>query len=263
MDDITLPSHGSVKECKDRLAKHQKQVRSTYEDNKWEENKVIFRNEPEQPNTDALVIVEERLMYAVCSSKGQIIRIATQRNAIGLQADATTVKRYADNWNHIWSMPIVKREIAVCNNDGITLLSFETVMCKDIVENMVPRTCSAYKNGLLFTCKDDQKVYLWKDERVETFAGSNEKGSLDGTVAYARFHTPTGLCFEFDHAVYVTDYRFGSIRQITTLKHTASFLRALNKLIDAFFIHDKHRNYKEKTLEEALLHGVLTFVSIF
>ena len=74
--------------------KHQKQVRSTYEDNKWEENKAIFRNEPEQPNTDALVFVEERLMYAACLSKGQIIRIATQRNAVGLQADATTVKRY-------------------------------------------------------------------------------------------------------------------------------------------------------------------------
>ena len=217
-----------------------------------EENKVIFRNEPEQPNTDALVIVEKRLIYAACPSKGQIIRIAMQRNAIGLQADATTVKRYADNWNHIWSMSIVKSEIAVCHNDGITLLSLKTVMCKDIVDNMVSRTCSTYKNGLLFTFKDDQKAHLWKDERVEMFAGSDEKVSRDGTVTFARFHTPTGLCFEFDHVVYVADYRFGSIRQITTLKHTTLFLRALNKLIDAFTIHDKHRNYKEKILEEAI-----------
>ena len=149
-------------------------------------------------------------------------------------------------------MSIVKSEIAVCHDNGITLLSLEIVMCKDIVENMVPRTCYAYKNGLLFTCKDDQKVYFWKDERVETFAGSGEKGSRDGTLIYAQFHTPTGLCVEFDHVVYVADYRFGSIRQITTLKHTASFLRALNKLIDAFSIHDKHRNYTEKTLEEAI-----------
>ena len=87
------------------MAKHQKQVRSTYDDNKCEKNKLIFRNEPEQ--SDALVIVVERLMFAACPSKGQIIRIAAQRNAIGLQADATTVKRYADNWNDIWSMSIV------------------------------------------------------------------------------------------------------------------------------------------------------------
>ena len=133
-------------------------------------------------------------MYAACPSKGQIIRIAAQRNAIGLQADATTVKRYADNWNHIWSMSIVKSEMAVCHDDGITLLSLETVMCKDIVENMVPRICSAYKNGLLFICKDDQKLYLWKDEGVETFAGSDKTGSRDGTVTYSQFHTPTGLC---------------------------------------------------------------------
>ena len=101
MDEITLPSHGSIKECKDRLAKYQKQVRSTYEDNKWDENKVIFRNEPEQPKTDALVVVDERLMYAASPSKGQVIKIATQRNSIGLQADATAVKVYADNWNHV------------------------------------------------------------------------------------------------------------------------------------------------------------------
>ena len=132
------------------------------------------------------------------------------------------------------------------------LVSLETVMCKEIVENMVPRTCSAYKNGLLFTCKDDQKAYLWKDERMETFAGSDENGSRNDTVAYARFHTPTRLCVEFDHVVYVADYGFGPMRQITTLKHTASFLHALNKVIDAFSIHDKHRNYKEKTLEEAI-----------
>lgn len=108
MDEITIPSHGSVKECKDRLAKHQKQVRSTYENNNWDENEVIFKNEPEQPKTDALVVVDERLMYAACPSKGHIIRIATQRNSIGLQADATTVTIYADNWNHIWSMSIIK-----------------------------------------------------------------------------------------------------------------------------------------------------------
>ncbi len=91
-------------------------------------------------------------------------------------------------------MSIVKSEMAVCHDDGITLLSLETVMCKDIVENMVPRICSAYKNGLLFTCKDDQKLYLWKDEGVETFAGSDETGSRDGTVTYSQFHTPTVLC---------------------------------------------------------------------
>jgi hypothetical protein len=44
----------------------------------------------------------------------------------------------------------------------------------------------------------------------------------------------------------------GSIQMLTTLKNTASFLKAVGKLSTAFSVHEKHQSYNTRTMDEAI-----------
>ena len=87
---------------------------------------------------------------------------------------------------------------------------------------------------------------------MTTFTGDCEGESRDGTAQFSRFYQISGICVEFDHVVYLSDYATGSIRMLTTLKNTASFLTAVGKLSTAFSIHEKHQPYDTKTMDEAI-----------
>ena len=67
------------------------------------------------------------------------------------------------------------------------------------------------------------------------------------------FFSPTGICTEFNHVVYVCDYKTGSIHQITILKQTASFLTVIRNLVDAFSVHEKHKKNETKLLQDAIV----------
>ena len=58
---------------------------------------------------------------------------------------------------------------------------------------------------------------------------------------------------KFSISMYVCDYKTGSIRQITTMKETASSLKAIRNLFDAFSVHEKHKKYETKLLQDAIV----------
>ena len=53
--------------------------------------------------------------------------------------------------------------------------------------------------------------------------------------------------------VYVFDQITGSIKMITTLTRTATFLNSINYLIQTFSVHEKHNHYDLKTIPEAIV----------
>ena len=116
----------------------------------------------------------------------------------------------------------------------------------------IPRYGHVYKEGFLFTSDGDHRLYFWQSSQITTFAGGCESGSRDGTAQFARFYELSAISVEFDHVVYLSDYATGSIRMITTLKNTSSFLEAVGKLATAFSVHEKHQNYDTKTMDEAI-----------
>ena len=61
---------------------------------------------------------------------------------------------------------------------------------------------------------------------VSTLAGSGERGSADGTGAFATFSTPSGVAVGADGALYVADYGSNKIRKITFGDPTTTVLTA-------------------------------------
>ncbi len=93
-------------------------------------------------------------------------------------------------------------------------------MCKDIVENMVPRICSAYKMVFYSSARMTRRCGKMREWKHLQAAMKQGVGMVQWRIL-SPIHQPDSV--EFDHVVNVADYRFGSIREITTLKHTASF----------------------------------------
>ena len=64
---------------------------------------------------------------------------------------------------------------------------------------------------------------------------------------------------ELDHVVYVCDAQTNSIKILTSLKQTATFLNAVGKIYKAFSVHEKHQPYSLFSIQEAveLVSGTL------
>ena len=60
------------------------------------------------------------------------------------------------------------------------------------------------------------------------------------------------MTVEFDNIIYVCDRSVGSVQIITTLKEAVQFLDGLQYLAKAFFVHEQHRAYAPKSLDEAI-----------
>ena len=59
-----------------------------------------------------------------------------------------------------------------------------------ILAEIVLRDGCSCKDGVLFTCKNDQRVLSLQEDGAQIFAGTKEEGR-NGTTEYASFYTPT------------------------------------------------------------------------
>ena len=146
----------------------------------------------------------------------------------------------------------MNKQLIVSHNGDVSLIDFDSNAVSQILSaQFLPKYLAAYKDGFLFTSK--HCMYFWKTSVMELLAGqAAEEGSRDGPASYFRFYEATGIAVEFDNVVYVCDRSVGSIKIITELKETAKFLGGLQSIINAFSVHEKHRSYSLKTLDEAI-----------
>ena len=75
---------------------------------------------------------------------------------------------------------------------------------------------------------------------------------MDGTAKRCQFYEPTGLAVEFDHNIYVCDFRSGAIKLITALKNTVKVLSSDGKFYNVFSIHEKGHRYESCSIMEAI-----------
>ena len=108
-----------------------------------------------------------------------------------------------------------------------------------------------FKEAFLFTTSNDNQMFYYNFDEVQTFAGGGKDSSRAGAALYSRFYTTTGIAVEFDNVIYISDSSTGSINFITPWKRTAEFLDALHCLAKAYSLHEKHASYSLKTVEEA------------
>ena len=114
------------------------------------------------------------------------------------------------------------------------------------------KSLATYKDGFMFIASK-KYIYFCNSFGIEVFADKGGKeGSRDGTVSYRRIYEATWIAVEFVNVIYVCDQSVGSVKIITTLKEPVQFLDGLQCLVNVFSVHEKHRSYAFKSLDEAI-----------
>lgn len=84
--------------------------------------------------------------------------------------------------------------------------------------------------------KENMHIEKWLPEQ---FHSKWYQGNSDGIVSSYQLYQPTGICIEFDNAVYFTNYGTASVKITSALSHTGNFLEAIGKLMKAYSSHKK------------------------
>ncbi len=249
-----LSAIGTLKECKTRLSDYQKSIKRLYQENKWNSAEINFPGN-NHLLFDDIAIVDKDLLFAACFSNRSIVQINLVFDSVGIQGAISTILLYSQCWERVYDLILFKSQLVIFYGKGVLFLNLETRTTVIVIpdsSSFLPRRGCVFKDGFLFLCKDDHRLHFWRSSGVTTFAGDKESGSRDGTAQYARFYRPSGIAVEFNNVVYVCDYDVGSIRMLTTLKNTATFLKSIGKLSSAFSIHEKHQKYELSTIDEAI-----------
>ena len=145
----------------------------------------------------------------------------------------------------------MKKQLIISHSVGALFMDLESHSVSQILSvQYKPKSLVTYKDGLLFTTSQ-KSVYFWKSPSIDVFAGKEEEEiSRDGTISYCRFYEAAGITVEFDNIIYVYDRSVGSV--LKALKEAVQFLDGLQYLAKAFFVHEQHRAYAPKSLDEAI-----------
>ena len=79
---------------------------------------------------------------------------------------------------------------------------------------------SPFKDGFLFSTSNDSQLFYYKFDKVQSFAGGEERSCRDGTALYSQFYIATGTTIQLDNVVYVSDSLNGFIKLTTPLKRS-------------------------------------------
>ena len=119
---------------------------------------------------------------------------------------------------------------------------------------------------ILFSEPEARKVFVYDifTKNLRAFAGNGNNELTGGPCLDASFRQRSGLAVEFDNVTHVTDAMSASLSMITTTNDTVIFLKKVGALYDAFSIHERGKEYKRCTLEEAhcLISNCVTTLEI-
>ena len=219
-----------------------------------EENSILFCSgkDVSRYHVNAITFLDHETMYVTFDSERIVAICSLTFNSVGIEANFSIVETCDESWLKISEIEIMNKQLIFSHNGGVSLRDLESNAVSQILSaQFLPKYLAAYKDGFLFTSK--HCMYFWKTSVMELLAGqAAEEGSRDGSASYFRFYEATGIAVEFDNVVYVCDRSVGSIKIIAELKETAKFLGGLQSIINAFSVHEKHRSYSLKTLDEAI-----------
>ena len=114
------------------------------------------------------------------------------------------------------------------------------------------QVCSKGKD-ILFSEPEARKVFAYDifTKNLRVFAGNGNNELTGGPCLDASFRQRSGLAVQFDNVTHVTDAMSASLSMTTTTNDTVIFLKNVGALYDAFSIHERRKEYKRCTLEEA------------
>ena len=137
-----------------------------------------------------------------------------------------------------------------CNLDSVIverLLRNSSDSCKEI------KRLYGYEGNIVFTDNKDQKVKTFNplSATVETLLGTGHEGTADGTKESCSFTQVHANC-SFQNTIFVSDIAAGTIKLVSGLTGTVSFLRNLGCLYDSFGIGAHTIDAVQLSLQDAV-----------
>ena len=139
----------------------------------------------------------------------------------------------------------------ICNLSSLEV----DILLKNNSESCVEiKTLCEFENEIAFTDLGDRKVKLFcpAEKTVKTLLGSGQEGARDGTDETCFFTQVHGIC-SLEKTLFVSDaVAAGTIKLVSGLSGTVSFLQALGSLYDSFGIRAQSTEKTDMSLQDAV-----------
>ena len=256
-NQLKLSSLGTVREIKSRIEGHFKRIELKYDGLLVSKEDIVFSKNDNQPSFEAMVCVDNKLLYATKNSVGdqrEVVQLILQSDGVGLECNEEhAIVSCDEEWGKVHSMCISENSLFLSNQRGISRIDLTTRQ-HSLILHAPNDPCKLTKFGpdLLFSNQKSCSVWKLRSTGEEDVFAGKEEGSFDGPVTTCCFKQPMGIATEFDSVVYVCDAQTNSIKLLSKMNHCAKFLRAIDAIYEAFSVHNKGGSYEKKTTEEAI-----------
>jgi len=252
---FSLPLDGTVPVLRKRLAVHLQTLAAEIGNSKF-----VQVHPPLEKPTSICAASEDILLCADDTQRG-VFQVRLHYNGVGISGTEMKLVNYLTGISSVLSMEVFKRKVyfaAVGVVGGLyvwNLSSLEVdILLKNNSESCVEiKTLCEFENGIAFTDLGDRKVKLFcpAEKTVKTLLGSVQEGTSDGTDETCSFTQVHGIC-SLEKTLFVSDVAAGTIKLVSGLSGTVSFLQALGSLYDSFGIRAQSTEKTDMSLQDAV-----------
>ena len=164
-NQLTLSSLGTVREIKSRIEGHLKNTELKYDGLLVSKEDIVFPRNDNQPLFDAMVCVDNKLLYATKNSVGdqrQVVQLILQSDGVRLECNEEhAIVSCDEDWGKVHSMCINENCLFLSNQRGISTIDLTTRQ-HSLILDAPNDPCKLTKFGpdLLFTNRKSCSV--WK-----------------------------------------------------------------------------------------------------
>lgn len=251
-----MSTEGTVAQLRERLKKHLDELQTSHKRTEHSIAGVSL----ERPS--ALCALSDGILLVADDGSGCFKQVWLNFDGVGIQGTSTTLARYPQ------PMSVISIAFSKENNcafftasgrlGGIFKLELSSRQVSTVLRNSEPHSrerdiaCVAVdeEGALYFTDMKSRQVWKMDSDGLSVHAGKGQQGAADGSVLFAEFSQPYGICCE-GRTQHVTDASTGCVKLVSPLDGTTEFLKHLGDLYRNFGVHFKGQNASHASLVDA------------
>ena len=252
---FSLPLDGTVPVLRKRLTMHLQTLAAEIGNSKF-----VQVNPPLEKPTSICAVSEDILLCADDTQRG-VFQVQLHYNGVGISGTGMKLVNYPTGISSVLSMEVLERKVyfaavgAVGSLYVYNLSSLEVdILLKNNSESCVEiKTLCEFENEITFTDLGDRKVKLFcpAEKTLKTLLGSGQEGASDGTDETCSLTQVHGIC-SLEKTLFVSDVAAGTIKLVSGLSGTVSFLQTLGSLYDSFGIRAQSTEKTGMSLQDAV-----------
>ena len=223
-------------------------------------SKFVQVQPPSEKPTSICGAIEDILLCADDTQRG-VFQVRLHYNGVGISGTGMKLVNYPTGISSVLlSMEVFKRKVYfaaagvvrglyVCNLPSLEV----DILLKNNSESCVEiKTLCEFENGIAFTDLGNRKVKLFcpAEKTVKTLLGSGQEGTSDEPDETCLLTQVHGIC-SLEKTLFASDVAAGTIKLVSGLSGTVSFLQALGSLYDSFGIPAQSTEKTDMSLQDA------------